>query len=62
MMNEYIRAATRYRAAWDNLNHLKHVKASIDRALDDAEDELAAASQELSKYEDRPGIPKTEYR
>jgi len=58
-MNEYEEACERFNLAVENQR-----KANIeaDRILNDAENEYSNAERNLRKYEDRPGIPKREYR
>lgn len=56
---DYERAAERAERSFENL---KAVKAEADRMIEEAEYEYADACTDLATYEDRPGIPKEEYR
>ncbi len=54
-MTAYEEAVQRYNAAMARLGEAY-------RAAREAEDEADEAAKNLARYEDRPGIPKAEYR
>lgn len=58
-MNDYERAAARYRAIADSIEGRR---AALERQIDELVDEFMAAQDNLRQYETAPGIPLPQYR